>query len=143
MATLADVSKGTSPESGQSPAMLWGGRILTALPALMLTLSAAGKLSHASQVVEAFSKQFGYPESSLTPIGILELTCAILFVVPRTAILGGILVAAYLGGATATHVRVGDPFFAPVILGALAWVGLYLRDDRLRELFPLRAKKPS
>ena len=126
-------------ESGKpSKGMLWGGRVLSALPSLGLLMSAGMKLSHAPQIVEGFTK-FGFSEASLTPIGILELACVITYLVPRTAIFGAILVTAYLGGATVTHVRVGEPFIAPVVLGIFAWLGLYLRDERLRALVPFRS----
>jgi hypothetical protein len=83
-----------------------------------------------------FTQKFGYPANTLVIIGILELTCALLYAFPPTAILGAGLVTAYLGGAVATHVRVGDPFIAPIFLGILVWLGLYLRDPRVRALAP-------
>jgi hypothetical protein len=105
----------------------------------MLTMSGAMKLSHAPAVVQPFSEKFGFSEGTLTPIGILELACVVLYVIPRTAVLGAILVASYLGGATVTHVRVGDASaVTPVLLGVFAWLGLYLREPRLRALLPLR-----
>ena len=96
-------------------------------------MSAIMKISKAPPVLEGFGK-FGLSEGSIRPIGILELTCIVLYLVPKTRLFGAILVAAYLGGAVVTHVRVGEPFFAPVVLGILAWVGLTLRDPRLRDL---------
>ena len=86
--------------------------------------------------------QLGYPESVLLGLGIVLLTCTVLYMIPRTAILGAILLTGYLGGAIATHVRVGSPLFShtlfPVYVALLIWGGLYLRDDRLRSLIPLR-----
>ena len=117
---------------------LWTGRVITALFSLMLFFSASMKLSHAPPVVEMFTGKFGFKESSLTPIGILEITITVLYLIPRTAMLGAILVAAYLGGAVVTHLRVGDPFVMPALLGVLAWGGLYLRDPRVRALIPMR-----
>jgi hypothetical protein len=120
---------------------VWAGRVASALPVLAMGLSAIMKLTHSAQVVSTFQDKFGYSESALTGIGVLEIFCAVLYVIPQTAVLGGILVTAYLGGAVATHVRIADPaFIGPVILGILAWVGLYLRDARLRELLPLRRR---
>jgi hypothetical protein len=120
--------------------MLWTGRVLSALPVLVLLFSASMKLSHAPKFVEAWTGKFGYAESSLTAIGLLELACAVIYVVPRTAVLGAVLLTGYLGGAVATHVRVDDPAaITPLILGIMVWAGLYLRDARLRELLPLRA----
>ena len=117
----------------------WTGWALTGLVALLLAGSASMKLAHPPQFLEGWAK-FGYPAALATPIGIVELACAIVLLVPRTAALGAVLVAAYLGGATATHVRIGDPSFVmPVVLGVLAWGGLWLRDARVRALLPLRS----
>ena len=80
----------------------------------------------------------GYPVHLLLPIGIVEICCVILYVIPRTCVLGAILMTSFLGGATASHVRVDDPFFIPVIVGVLVWLGLLLRDKRLWPLLPLR-----
>ena len=121
-----------------SRAVVWIGRALSALTVLGLGFSAVMKLQRPPEVVEPFVNQFGYREGSLLAIGVLEASCAILYAVPHTAVLGAILVAAYLGGAVATHVRVGDPFVAPIILGVIAWAGLYLREPRLRPLLPIR-----
>jgi hypothetical protein len=118
---------------------LWTGRVLSGLPVLMMLLSAAMKLSHAPQFVETWTGKFGWPEGSLTTIGLLELLCVAVYAFPRTAFLGAGLLSAYLGGAVATHVRIGDPFIAPVVLGLLVWAGLYLRDERVRALVPLRS----
>jgi hypothetical protein len=115
-----------------------GGWILTAMTALALAASAAGKLTRAPQVVEMMGAKFGYPAGTLAVIGVVELACALLYLIPRTSVLGAILVTGYLGGAVATHVRVDDAFAAPIVLGVLAWGGLFLRDERLRSLLPLR-----
>jgi hypothetical protein len=126
------------PTPSPNKSILWTGRVLSALPALMMVLSAAMKISHAPQFVTVWTGKLGYAESQLLPIGLLELTCVAFFVFPRTAVLGAILLTGYLGGAVATHVRVGDMFLIPVVLGVLAWTGVYLRDERLRALVPLR-----
>jgi len=117
--------------------MLWAGRIISTLPVLLLLFSGVMKLMKPAAVVEGFA-QLGYPESLALGIGILELVCTVVYVIPRTSILGAILLTGFLGGATATHVRIGDPFFMPVVLGGLVWGGLFLRDDGLRALIPLR-----
>src|SRR3990172_7719497 len=122
-----------------SKTMLWVGRIMSALPVLLLLFSGAMKLVKPAPVVEGFT-HLGYPASLALGIGIVELACAVVYVVPRTAVLGAILLTGYLGGATATHLRIGEPFFMPIILGVLVWGGLYLRDDRLRALLPLRSE---
>lgn len=116
---------------------LWVGRILSALPVLMLLFSGVLKLIKPTSVVEEFAR-LGYPESRVLWIGLLELACTVAYVIPRTSIIGAILLTAYLGGATATHVRVGDPFLIPIVLGGLVWGGLLLRDERLHALLPLR-----
>ncbi|APR85666.1 membrane protein [Minicystis rosea] len=121
-----------------SKRVLWAGRGVSALPVLALTMSAIMKLSRNPQLVEGFTGHFGYPAGSLLPIGVTELLCVILYVVPRTAVLGAILMTGYLGGAVATHVRMGEPFISPIVIGVLAWLGLYLRDSRLTSLVPLR-----
>jgi hypothetical protein len=123
---------------------LWAGRIISALPTLFLLIDGGAELAKPAPVVEGTVK-LGYPESVIIPLGIVLLTCTILYAIPRTSVLGAILLTGYLGGAVATHVRVGDPFLThalfPVYLGVLIWGGLYLRDDRLRALIPLRSQR--
>jgi hypothetical protein len=123
-----------------SKAMLWTGRIMGLLPALFLLLDGAMKLVKPEPVVEATVK-LGYPESVIVGLGIVLLTCTVLYLIPRTAVLGAILLTGYLGGAVASHLRAGDPLFAvffPVVFGVLLWGSLYLRDGRLRGMIPLR-----
>jgi hypothetical protein len=120
--------------------MLWAGRIISAIPALFLLFDGVAKLIKPAPVVEA-TLRLGYPESVITGIGIVLLVCTVTYMIPRTSILGAILLTGYLGGATATHVRVGAPLFPvlfPGLLGVLIWGGLFLRDARLRDLIPLR-----
>jgi DoxX-like family len=121
---------------------LWIGRIMSALPALFLVMDGVMKLMKPDFVVKA-TIQLGFPESVIVPLGIVVLVCVILYVIPRTAVLGAILLTGYLGGAVATHVRAGDPLFShalfPVYFGILLWGGLYLREERLRALIPLRS----
>ncbi len=129
----------TAPVSKQA---LWGGRILSALPALFLVMDGAAKLVKPAPVVEGTVK-LGYSESVIVPLGVVLLVCTALYLIPRTAVLGAILLTGYLGGAVATHTRVGDPLFShilfPVYFGVMLWGGLYLRDPRLRTLIPLRS----
>jgi hypothetical protein len=120
-----------------SKKMLWAGYILSALPVLLLFFSGVMKLVQPAPVMEGFIR-LGYPESLALWIGIVELACAVLYVIPRTAVLGAILLTGYLGGATATHLRIGEPFFAPIVLGVMVWGGLFFRDASLRALLPLR-----
>ena len=120
--------------------MLWAGRITSALPALFLLADGVMKLVKPEPVVKA-TVELGYAESVILPLGVVLLACTILYLIPRTAVLGAILLTGYLGGAVATHVRAGQgPFeiLFPVVFGALLWGGLVLRDYRLRALVPLR-----
>jgi len=123
-----------------SKKMLWIGRIISALPVLFLLMDGIMKLVKPAMVVDA-TVQLGYRETVILPLGIVLLSCTVLYIIPRTCILGAILLTGYLGGAVATHVRVGEglfPVLFPVILGVLLWGGLWLRDERLRALIPLR-----
>jgi hypothetical protein len=138
MSTMAQVPTAGAPPS-RKKWVLWGGRVLSALPVLLMVFSASMKLMHAPQFVEQWVGKLGYAETSLTGIGLLELACVVVYVIPRTAVLGAVLLTGYLGGAVATHVRIGDPgFVTPLILGIMAWAGIYLRDERVRALMPLR-----
>jgi hypothetical protein len=131
----------TQPLQPSKPA-LWSGRILTGLLAAFFLLDAVAKFFKPAPVVEGTIK-LGYSEGVILPLGIVLLTCTLLYLLPRTAVLGAILLTGYLGGAVATHVRVGDPLFShtlfPIYFGIALWLSLYLRDPRLRELVPLRA----
>ena len=124
-----------------SKGTLWTGRIMSGLPALFLFVDGVGKLVKPAPVVEG-TLQLGYPESVILGLGIVLLACTVLYVIPRTAVLGAILLTGYLGGAIATHVRVGNPLFShilfPVYVAVLIWGGLYVRDERLRALIPQR-----
>jgi hypothetical protein len=118
--------------------MLWTGRILTVLIALFLLFDSSIKLVKAPAAVQG-TVQLGYPESKIVPIGLVLLASLVLYLLPRTSILGAILLTGYLGGATATMVRVSSPWILfPVLIGALAWAALYLRDEQVRALIPLR-----
>jgi hypothetical protein len=116
------------------------GLLLSALPVLFMLADGVMKLVNPPPVAQT-SAQLGYAAGVTLAIGILELVCVAVYLVPPTACLGAILLTGYLGGAVASHVRIGSPFFSivfPVMLGMLVWGGLYLRDDRLRALLPLR-----
>ncbi len=125
----------TSPTASKK--VLWAGYIMSALPVLMLLMSATMKFIKPAPVVEGFA-HLGLPEKLVFGLGVLELACTIIYVIPRTSILGAILLTGYLGGAICTHLRVGEPFFAQVIFGVVIWGGLFLREPRLRALIPLR-----
>lgn len=126
------------PAPPTSRRLLWAGRIVSALPVPLLVLSGVMKLAQPRAVVEGLAK-YGYAPELAFGIGVVELVCVALYVVPQTAVLGAILLTGYLGGATATHVRAGDAYFIPVLLGVVLWIGLYLRDSRVRALAPWRS----
>ena len=122
-----------------SKGLLWTGRVLSAIPVLLMTMGVVMVATRNPKVTEGFT-HFGYSESALVPIVIAEFCCVLLYAIPRTSVLGAILMTGYLGGATATHVRLGEPLFVvPVLLGVVVWLGLYLRDNRLRALVPFRS----
>jgi hypothetical protein len=129
----------TIPES--SKAARRAGNILRGLCALFLLLDGVMKIARPAQVVEAFIR-LGFPESTVVPIGIVLLSCVMLYLVPRTRLLGAILLTGYLGGAVATNVHAGSPLFTnilfPVYLGILLWAGEFLADAQLRALVPVR-----
>lgn len=136
-----------SPATSQSAAtaaptskqMLWTGRVISAIPVLLMIFSAVMKLIKAAPVVQGMPR-YGYPESQIVTIGVLELLSCIVYVIPDTAVLGAILMTGYLGGATATNVRIGDPSYVmTVLLGVFVWGGLFFRDARVRALLPLRS----
>jgi hypothetical protein len=124
-----------------SKKMLWAGHVISALPALFLLIDVVMKLLKAPIVLEE-TVRLGYSESTIIGVGLLLLVCTVFYVIPRTATLGAILLTGYLGGAVASHVRVGEgpfPVLFPVIVGVLIWLGLYFRDERLRMLIPFRS----
>jgi DoxX-like protein len=121
-----------------SKKILWAGRIVSALPVLMLLMSGITKVMKPPFVMEGF-KHLGLPEHLALGLGILELACTLVYVIPQMAVLGAILLTGYLGGAVVSHLRVGDQFVGPIIFGVLLWAGLFLRDKRLRVLIPLRS----
>lgn len=119
--------------------MTWVGWVMTLVPVGLLIMSATIKLSRAEIAVKGFADQ-GFPEGSLMAIGIVEVACTVLYLIPQTSVLGAILLAGYLGGAVVTHVRMSEPFLIPIAIGVLVWGGLFLRDARIRALIPLRKK---
>jgi hypothetical protein len=124
----------------ESKGMLWTGRILSGLMALLFISDGVGHVMKPAPVVEAFAR-LGYPLSASVGIGVLALICTAIYVTPKTSVLGAILLTGYLGGAVSTHVRAGSSLFEtvfPVILGALVWTGIFVRDAQLRMLIPLR-----
>lgn len=130
------------PAASASQATLWTARILTGLAAVFLLFDAGIKVLQLPPAVQG-TIALGFPVGTVLGIGLLELACIILYAMPRTSVLGAILLTGYLGGAIASQVRVGAPLFShvlfPTYIAAMAWAGLYLRDDRLRILVPIRA----
>lgn len=120
-----------------SKKILWAGYIATALPVLLLLISASGKFFK-PEGMEANILPLGWKMEQMTWLGIVELGCLIIYLIPQTAVFGAVLLTAYLGGATAAHARIGDPYFIPIIAGILVWIGIYLREPRLWALAPLR-----
>ena len=121
-----------------SKGAFWSGWIISGL--IILWMAGLGILIQVfkPELVQKGMADHGYPAGVALPIFIVELVCVLLYAIPRTAVLGAILLTGYLGGAVATHVRVGEPWFFPVIFGVLVWLGIYLRDPRVRDLAPLR-----
>ena len=114
-----------------SSGKLWGGRIMSWLPALFMLVDGVMKLFKPAVVVEGTVK-LGYTENVIVPLGIVLTVCTVIYLIPRTAVLGAVVLTGYLGGATATHLRVQDPtFVVPVVVGVIIWTGLYLREGRL------------
>ena len=128
-----------TPSSPISKPALWTGRVISGLLVAFLLFDATIKIMKLAPALEG-TVQLGYPAGVVLPPGIVLLACVALYVIPRTSVLGAILLTGYLGGATATQVRVQDPWFLfPVALGVLVWVGLFLRDERLRALLSVRS----
>lgn len=129
----------TITRSSQSPRTvdkkLWTARILGTLVILFLLVDGAGKVMRLAPYVEGTAR-VGYPDGVLVPLGLVLLVSTVLYAVRRTAVLGAILLTGYLGGATATHVRLGTPFWMPIAFGVIVWGCLYLRDARIRALLP-------
>ena len=133
---VANVQVASLPAKG-----VWAGRIVSWLPALFLLLDGVAKLFRPAPVIEG-TVRLGYSESVIIPLGIVLIACTVLYLIPRTAVLGAILLTGYLGGAVATHVRMNENWFNiffAVAFGVVLWLGVYLRDARLRELVPLRS----
>jgi hypothetical protein len=125
-----------------SKGAVWTGRVLTGLIVVFLLFDGIIKLVMIQPVIDTFN-QMGYPVKHAYLIGVIDVACAILLAIPRTAVLGAVLMTGLLGGAIATHVRIDSPLFSHtlfgVYMGLIAWAGLYLREPRVRALLPLRS----
>ena len=114
------------------------GWFLSGLVGAMILMGFVYGMTHQDMVKTEMNGKHGYPMNVIMPLMFVELACILLYLIPQTAVLGAILLTAYFGGAVATHVRVGEPWFIPVIVCIVAWLGLHFRDPRLRELTPIR-----
>ena len=131
---MASAAQVTAVSKGR----LWTSYTLSTLLVFLMIFNGVVKIMKPQPVVEGFA-HFGYPESIIAVIGMVEILCALLYIIPKTSVLGAIFVTGYLGGATATHARVLDwNFVIPFLTGVLAWLALFLRDGRIRALIPLK-----
>lgn len=117
--------------------IVWTGRVISGLLSALFLFSALMKLKGGPELTQGMA-HLGLPESMLVPLAILEISCVVIYLIPPTSVLGAILMTGYIGGAILTHWRVGDPFFLHPVLGILVWLGLYLREPRLKALIPIR-----
>ena len=117
--------------------MVWTGRVISILVSLVFLMSGFMKLKGGPEVTEGMA-HLGLSESMMIPLAILELSCVALYLIPPTSVLGAVLLTGYMGGAICTHWRAGDVFIGPIVIGLVIWLGLYLREPRLRALLPLR-----
>jgi len=124
------------PVKAPATRAIWTGRVISMLCIAFLLFDAIGKIVRESHSIKG-SAELGWLEQSVQGIGITLLVCTILYSIPRTAVLGAVLVTAYLGGAVAIMARVSAPFIFPVVFGVLVWAGLFLREPRVRRIFPL------
>jgi len=122
-----------------SKAMFWIGWVLSIIASLLLLMSGAMKFMPITPETEQGLQHVGWRADQVGTLGILEIGVVIIYLIPQTAVLGAILVTGYMGGAIATHVRVGDPVFVQAIIPVIFWLGLWLREPRLRSLLPLRS----
>jgi len=122
--------------------IVWVGRGISVLVSLVFLMSAFMKMKGGAEVMQGMA-HLGLPESLILPLAILEVSCVVIYLIPATSILGAILLTGYIGGAICTHWRVGDPFFIQIALGVVVWLGLYLRENRLKALIPLRTRQIS
>jgi hypothetical protein len=120
--------------------IVWVGWILSVLPSLLFLFSAVLKLRGGPEMDKGFA-HLRLPVSMMVPLGILEISCAVIYLIPKTSVLGAILLTGYLGGAICTCWRSGDPFYLQIVLGIMIWLGIYLRETRLRELIPFRTRQ--
>jgi hypothetical protein len=117
--------------------IVWVGRVISVLASLLFLFSAFLKLKGGPELTQGMA-HLGLPGSMVVPLAILEISCVVIYLIPATSVLGTILLTGYIGGAICTHWRSGDPFFIQIAFGVFIWLGLYLRESRLKALIPLR-----
>jgi len=123
-----------APSSGK---IVWTGRVISILASAMFAMSSFMKFKGGPELSQGMA-HLGLPEPLVVPLAILEISCVVVYLVPATSVVGAILLTGYIGGAICTHLRVGDPFYVQIALGVCVWLGLYLRENRLKDLMPLR-----
>lgn len=138
----SSAARETAPSASTSRAVRWTGRILSGLGILFMLFDGGAKVFDLIPPEAKAANSLGWPDHSLFTVGVVALVCTALYMIPRTAVIGAVLLTGYFGGAIASHVRVDSPLFShtlfPVYVAALFWVGLALRDDRVRALFAPR-----
>ena len=129
----------SSKTENSKPAMFWTGWIITGLLSALFTFSASAKIFGlgGEEAAKGLEKS-GLPADQMIGLGIVELLCVVIYIIPRTSVLGAILLAGYMGGAICTHWRIGEPYWFQFLIGVLVWLGIYLREPRLRKILPLR-----
>ena len=127
----------TSQTAPVSKPIILAGWIIGIVAVGFLVMTGVMKLVRPDLFVPGFTR-FGYDQSVIRPLGVVQLVCTVLYLFPRTAVLGAVLLTGYMGGAILTHLRIGEQFSIQIVLGVLVWLGIYLRDARLRALIPLR-----
>jgi hypothetical protein len=119
--------------------LVWIGRVVSALPALLFLFSATLKVMGGPDLEKGFAG-LQLPLTMRIPLAVIEASCTLVYLIPYTAVLGAILLTGFLGGAMLTHWRVGEPVYLHIVIGVLVWLGIWLRDSRLRALIPLRQR---
>ena len=117
--------------------IVWIGRTVSILVSLVFLMSGAMKLKGGAEVTRGMD-HLGLPASLILPLAIVEISCVVIYLIPASSVVGAILLTGFIGGAICAHLRVGDPFYVQIVVGIVIWLGLYLREDRLRGLVPLR-----
>lgn len=128
----------TTQGGGNKSWMFWAGWVLAVVPSGLLIFSGVMKLTRSPEVLKGFA-DVGWPERLAVPLGVTELLCTLIFLIPKTSVLGAILLTGYMGGAIATHVRLGEPFVVQALVGVVVWLSIFLREARLRAILPLRS----